>query len=159
MKAIYLLFALLFSSLASAEELQAPSDNELRASYCIGYLQEALSGTLRIREDLIASNNETVQKNRGPILQILDGDERRYKAALTRLRVYAGRRADKLEATSLIFALKRGRSDYGPSVVESMECQAHCSPRLSEEMCKAKCGESDLQQRVGACTQLGWLPF
>jgi hypothetical protein len=132
-----------------------PTDNELRASYCLGYLGKST----RILEAAIARMDETTPPDtRAQFVAAkkLQGENQ------FRLESYVYTRLQYIEPTAMMIALERGQAAFESRRQELNACLATCPPardRADFEACGKKCSTGELSDRIQQCMNLSWLPF
>jgi hypothetical protein len=138
-------------------ELREPTDNELRAAYCAGYLRVSLENIAVVKADL-AGPNKSGMADPKAALELAVRVEREMSDRYERLRGYLLPKASTFDADAFRIANERGRGDYSRANDELASCYRACEPR-GLRTCMDTCFKSELQQRTQRCSDLGWLPF
>lgn len=163
------LFVLLVAALLPAEScraqgnLVAPTDTELQAAYCLGFVQargDDLVPTIRGTERFLSSAPPELRQDAQQALEALRDVEKGLIDNLKRLQAYLLPRVGQVNSASILAARTRGEADHR-SLADSKvlaNCQTACgSNSLS---CLDSCLLRDpLHRRVRACRDLDFLPF
>ena len=144
------------SNAVAEQTLRPPTDNELRASYCVGYLEQSTQGL----DTTIASFGEkTAPDTRAHFVAA----KKLQSENLIRLRAYVVPRLQYIELNAMRFALESGKSALDKRVEEYSACIAPCpAPRTLSDLetaCWKNCDSSELADRMQQCLNLSWLPF
>jgi hypothetical protein len=148
------LVALTFAAGTAGAQSQPPSDNELRAAYCIGVVQVELQYMAQID----ALFRETVPADKmGEINQQRADTEQR----LARLRAYLLPKLSHLDAVALTVAKQRADTDAALAKTEGDKLLKSCpiGPPLEALKCVTNAPTTEASSRLKACNDTSWLPF
>ena len=147
---------LALSASYSRAQTTPPSDNELRAAYCISVLSESTEDLRKAINPLRDSLDENLKAAFATLSQHLAEDEDR----LNRLRLYMLPKKH-LDPTALLAAANRGKTDNTRWSTEINSCMMGCRASTPADLsaCTKRCYSGELYGRVFACRNLSWLPF
>lgn len=141
----------------SQEQMQPPSETDLKASYCMGVVQGQLN--------IVQSAFPALSNGGGDVPQGVQSAWREGNDRLTHLRSYLIPRLSYLDPTGLLVARNRAQQDMRQlQTPEALTCSQKCaSASLSDVIEEAKrclltCNPERLP-RIWACNDLSWLPF
>lgn len=132
-----------FGMQARAQDIQAPTDTDLKAAYCTGVTQQ-----------------EIVEMPQGMPESVTQGDQDR----LQHLQAYVVPRMQFVDPLGLAAARKRGQRDAKVIADPAMlACTQQCSTTQSNvdalRQCVLTCDTQQRLPRIWACNDLSWLPF
>jgi hypothetical protein len=129
-------------------QVQPPTDIDLKASYCLRLTQLNLTAM----NDYVPGKSQKVDN------LVRDAQDRS-----DRLRSYLLPRLTYLDPKGLLAAAKRAEVDSTKYSQLVERCSAgDCTPTETPAACSNRiigCMNGDLQDRVGSCAKLTWLPF
>lgn len=138
---------------SSVEARELPSEVDLRAAYCIPYLQEFINAA-RLPPMLVDSPE--AQQAAEELLSDLTSD-------LRRLQLYLVPRLRYLDPLGIAAARKKGEEDLVKLHKYSETCRTKCQHFLnkpSQESCFKTChADAPVNIRFKVCGDLSWLPF
>lgn len=126
-----------------AQDVQAPTDTDLKAAYCIGVTQQEIA--------------EMPQGMPEPVTQ---GNQDR----LQHLQAYVVSRMQFVDPLGLAVARTRGQSDAkviaDPAMLACMQQCSTTQPNADAlRQCVLACDTQQRLPRIWACNDLSWLPF
>lgn len=154
--------ASLAAILPRAEGQQLPTDNDLRAAYCLAYQEDALRlGTTALADlEKDASTKSGVPKS---TVDEFRADVRQQEQRVARLRSYVLPRLNYLEPLAMTVALRRGKEDAQRFGNEWMKCINDCLSstdlKRAVDVCTKRCSQGEQFDRIQSCRNLSWLPF
>ena len=142
----------------SASAQAAPSDTELRASYCIPVVQAAIRLNADMSGQLVGGTNDADRRASA----LLEESRVKLDSDLRRLRAYVLPKLADSAADDYIFgfaaAAQRGKADLETSMQAVNSCIKSC--RDTGLLCVQSCvAREPANQRVAACHSLDWLPI
>ena len=143
------------SNAVAQQPLRAPTDNELRASYCLGYLGES---TKQLAAGIARMDETTLPDTRA----LFTAAKKLQDENKLRLAAYISSRLEYIDPTSMMIARRRGQGALESREQEFNACLATCPPprELGDfEACGKKCSGGELADRIQQCRNLSWLPF
>lgn len=149
----------LFLSISSEAQV-GPTDNELKAGYCLGVTRVGYQSVSQIWNEAVASHQENTPAN-----QVMHKDLTGLADRMTRLQSYVVPKLLGDSSMQIAIAIKRGETD----ATYALQCLMRCVPpsvppsgatrkqidRLKS--CAAAC--SPVLARTQSCTDTSWLPY
>jgi signal transduction histidine kinase len=146
-----IIILLILASRVEAREL--PSEVDLRAAYCIPYVQQFINA---VGPPETFVQDPEVKEAAEQLLSQLTSD-------LRRLQLYLMPRIRHLDSLGLTTALQRGKEDVGKMYEYSKTYSTKCDRpqhKPSQDSCFKKCmADSPFKTRLESCSDLRWLPF
>lgn len=183
----YVLFILLCPHSAIAGQFETPTDNDLKANYCLAVdnnISAFMSDENSARADMLKNNPELQHEILKPELQgaMQKNKEQQEKIAydINRLKAYAASRFMSLDLMPLKMAYESGNNDYNKlmSFAQSPEnprgvcfdsnlakCVhsggTNCVATVNEQCNKLPLPPlfAEIQAKIQSCKDLSWLPF